>query len=125
MYGTMVTSLLYYRKFTNILTYIGFKINPYDPCVTNKIINGQQMNTCYHVDDCKLIHHRRKFNDRMVKWLRKEYERIFEDRSGKMTVSRGKVHKYLVMALDYTVCGQVHITMIDFLDEVLIDFEKV
>ena len=38
MYGTMVASLLYYRKFTKHLTDVGFKINPYDPCVANKII---------------------------------------------------------------------------------------
>ena len=43
MYGTMVASLLYYRNFTNILTDVGFKIKPYDPCIANKIIDGQQM----------------------------------------------------------------------------------
>ena len=37
---------------------------------------------------------------------------------------RGKVHKYLGMTLDYTVCGQVQITMIDLLDKFLIDFDK-
>ena len=42
-----------------------------------------------------------------------------------MTVSRGKVHKYLGMTLDYTVRGQVQITVIDFLDKVLIAFDKV
>ena len=83
------------------------------------------MTICYHVDDCKLSYRRTKVNDQMIKWLRQEHERIFEDRSGKMTVSRGKVHKYLGMTLDYTVCGQVHITMIYFLDKVLIAFDKV
>ena len=70
MYGTMVASLLYYRKFTKSLTDVGFKINPYNPCVTNKIIDGQQMNICYHVDDYNLSHRRSKFNDHMIKWLR-------------------------------------------------------
>ena len=60
----------------------------------------------------------------MIKWLRQEYEIIFEDGSGKMTVSRCKDHKYLGMTLDYTVCGQVQITMIDFLDKFLIAFEE-
>ena len=60
----------------------------------------------------------------MIKWLRQEYERILEDGSGKMEVSRDKVHKYLGMTLDYTVRGQVQITMIDFLDEFLADFYK-
>jgi hypothetical protein len=41
-----------------------------------------------------------------------------------MTVSRGKVHKYLGMTLDYTVCGQVKITMIDYIDEILTAFDK-
>ena len=41
LYGTIVASLLYYRNLTKSLTDIGFKINPYDLCVANKIINGQ------------------------------------------------------------------------------------
>ena len=41
-----------------------------------------------------------------------------------MAVSRGKVHKCLGMTLDYTVRGQVQITMIDFLDKVLKAFDK-
>ena len=70
LYGTMVASLIYYRKFTKILTDIGFKINPYDPCFANKMIYGQHMTILYHVDECKLIHHRIKFNDQMIKWIR-------------------------------------------------------
>ena len=116
LYGTMVARLLYYRKFTKSLTEVGFKINPYDPCVANKIIDGQQMTICYHVDDCKLIHRRIKVNDWMIKWLRQEYEIISKDGLGKVTVGRGKVHKYLGITLDYTVRGQFQITIIDFLD---------
>jgi hypothetical protein len=41
LYGTMVTSLLYYRKFVKSLTNIEFVINPYDPCVANKTIEGK------------------------------------------------------------------------------------
>ena len=55
----------------------------------------------------------------MIDWLRKEYESIFQDGSGKMTVSRGKVHTYLGMTLDYTTCGQVKITMLDYIEEIL------
>ena len=125
LYGTMVASLLYYCKFTNSLIDVEFKINPYDPCVANNMIYWQQMTICYHVDDCKLRHRRSKVNDWIIKWLRQEYEIIFEYGWGKMAVSRGKVHKYLCMNLDYTVRGQVQITIIDFLDEVLTDFDPV
>jgi hypothetical protein len=41
LYGTMVASLLYYRKCVKSLTDVGFIINPYDPCVANKIIEGK------------------------------------------------------------------------------------
>jgi hypothetical protein len=47
--------------------------------------------------------------DKMIKWLRQEHESIFEDGSGEMTMSRGKVHKYLGMTLDYTTKGRVEI----------------
>ena len=41
LYGTMVASLLYYRKFVKSLTKIGFVLNPYDPCVANKMIGSR------------------------------------------------------------------------------------
>jgi hypothetical protein len=41
-----------------------------------------------------------------------------------MTVSRGNIHKYLGMILDYTVRGQVKIAMFDYVDEILTAFVK-
>jgi hypothetical protein len=35
---------------------VGFEINPYDPCMANKIVDGMQMTICFHVDDYKLSH---------------------------------------------------------------------
>jgi hypothetical protein len=43
LYDTMVASLLYYRKLVKSLTDIDFVINPYDPCVANKMIEGDHM----------------------------------------------------------------------------------
>jgi hypothetical protein len=124
MYGTMVASLLYYRKFVKSLTDIDFVINPYDPCVANKMIEGDQMTICFHVHDCKLSHRKTKVMDSMIEYIRQEYESIFEDGSGAMTVSRGKIHKYLGMTLDCTVHGQVKITMFDYVDEIITAFDK-
>jgi hypothetical protein len=124
LYGTMVASLLYYCKFVKSLTDIGFELNPHDPCIANKMINGEQMTICFHIDDCKLSHRKVKVMDRMIDWLRQEYESIFEDGSGEMSVSRGKVHKYLGMDLDFTVRGRVKITMFDFLDDIRVAFKK-
>jgi hypothetical protein len=124
LYGKMVASLLYYWKFVKSLTDIDFVINPYDPCVANKMIEGDQMTICFHVDDCKLSHRKTKVMDSMIEYLKQEYESIFEEGSGVMTLSRGKIHKYLGMTLDYTVRGQVKITMFDYVDEIITDFDK-
>jgi hypothetical protein len=120
----MSVSLLYYRKLVNSLTYIDFVINPYDPCVANKIIEGKQMTIFFHLDDCTLSHRKKTVIDSMIEYLHQEYDNIFEDGSGAMTVIRGKVHKYLGMTLDYTIGGQVKITMFDYFNEILADFDK-
>jgi hypothetical protein len=70
LYGTMVASLLYYRKFIKSLTDIDFVINPYDPCVSNKMIEGDQMTVCFHVDDCKISHRTTKVMDSMIEYLK-------------------------------------------------------
>ncbi len=48
-------------------------MNPYDPCVANKIVNGKQMTVCWHIDDLKVSHtdpmEITKFGD----WLSKTY----------------------------------------------------
>jgi hypothetical protein len=124
LYGTMVASLLYYRKFVKSLTDIDFIINPYDPCVANNIIEDEQMTICFHVDDCKLSHRKKTVMDRMIGYLQQEYESIFEDGSGAMTVSRGKIHKYLGMTLDYSFPGQFKSTMLYYVDEILAAFDK-
>jgi hypothetical protein len=72
LYGTMVASLLYYQKFVNSLTDIDFVINPYDPCVANKNIEGEHMTICFHVDDFKLSHRKTKVIDSMID---RSYER--------------------------------------------------
>ena len=119
LYGTMVASLLYYKKFTKSLASEGFKMNPYDPCVWNKLIGGKQCTICFHVDDCKISHVSGKVIDNIIDWLRRDYESIFEDGSGAMAVHRGKVHKYLGMTLDFSTKRQVKISMIDYVKEVV------
>ena len=74
---------------------------------------------CFHVKDCKISHQDSKVNDKSINTLRDEYESLFEDGSGKIKVSRGKVHEYFGMTLDYSVKGQVKITMLDYINEIM------
>ena len=120
----MVASLLYYLKFVASLKQNEFKLNPYDPCTANRMVDGKQQTIVWHVDDCKISHVDPKVNDTFIEALRDEYESIFEDGSGKMTVTCGKKHTYLGMQLDYSVPGQVSVSMFGYIQEILDLFDK-
>ena len=53
-----------------------------------------------------------------------DIERLFDDGSGAMKLKRGKIHEYLGMQLDFSVAGQVKITTLDYIQEMLEDFHK-
>ena len=53
IYGIIKDVLLFYQKFVGDLMTIGFEMNPYDPCVANKTINGKQLTLVWHVNDIK------------------------------------------------------------------------
>jgi hypothetical protein len=42
-YSMMKSALLFYQNLVSELRSMGFIINPYDPCVANKIVNGNQL----------------------------------------------------------------------------------
>ena len=74
MYGLLRGVLLFYKKLVADLENAGFKLNPYNPCVTNKmIINGTQMTVCWHVDDLKVSRIDPKEVTKFGEWLSKTY----------------------------------------------------
>ena len=96
----MVEIFLCYKKFFKILLLAGLKLNPYDTCVANRMVNKKQQTNFWHVESCKLIHMDQNTNDKLIEWLKQEYEIIFEDGSGKLNVNRGKTHKHLGITMD-------------------------
>ena len=69
LYSTMVASLLYYKKFVKSLKSNGFRLNPYDPCMANKQVRGEQLTMYFHGDDCKILHLIPKVVDKTIEWL--------------------------------------------------------
>jgi hypothetical protein len=69
VYGMMKSALLFYRKLVADLKSLGYEINPYDPCVTNKTINGKQMTICWHVDDLFVGHKDPTVVTDLLRWL--------------------------------------------------------
>ena len=53
LYGTLQVALIFWQLLSKTLVEWGFKLNEYDPCVANKIINGKQCMIIWHVDDLK------------------------------------------------------------------------
>ena len=56
LYGMIESALRWYDRFSSTLTDMGFKINPYDKCTANKVINGSQCTVCWYVGDNKVSH---------------------------------------------------------------------
>ena len=85
--------LLCYKRLRSDLENMVLKINPCDPGVANKMVNGHQMTICWHVDDLKVSHK----EDNSVTALAEKLAEIY---GPKTTVSRGKVHRYLEMDVE-------------------------
>ena len=117
LYGMLVSAMLFYRKLRADLENYGFEINPYDPCVANKMVNGKQLTISWHVDDLKASHMDSKVIDEFLQWIKDTYGKI-----GEVKVTRGKIHDYLGMILDYSVPGQVSIDMCDYVKNMVESF---
>jgi len=54
--GTLQAAMLFWKDLTKTLTDLGFIVNPYDRCVTNKMIGGKQCTVLWHVENIKISH---------------------------------------------------------------------
>ena len=94
LYGVLQSSLLYYKKFRKDIESIGFKVNPYDPCLANRTVNGKKQTFTWHVDDLQSSHVDSKVNDQFLEWLKKKYAFLT---IGEVKVMCGNKHDYLAM----------------------------
>jgi len=117
LYGMLESALLYYRKFRKDIEERGYTVNPYDPCVANKIINGRQHTICWHVDDLKSSHVDKKVNDEFLCWLNEMYGKV-----GPVKATRGVRHDYLAMFMDYSKKGKVVIDMVYYVEKMVDEF---
>jgi hypothetical protein len=121
LYGMLIASLLFYKKLRKDLESIGFKVNPYDPCVANRIINGNQHTVTWHVDDLKSSHVDPKVNDKFLEWLSEMYG---DPKVAPVKAVRGKVHDYLAMKLDFTEKGKLIVNMSDYIKSMVFEFPE-
>ncbi len=102
IYGTMNAALLAYEKLAKLFWSWGFKMNPYDACLWNKMVNENQFTIVLHIDDLLLSHKNPNIVTLYIRKLQQEYGSR-ED----LTVTRGKIHEYLGMIIDFSDVGKV------------------
>jgi hypothetical protein len=105
-----------WEKLSKQLKEWGFDANPYDPCVMNKMICGKQITVAWHVDDLKISHVDVGTVDQFIEQLDETV-----GKEGSLTKSRGKIHNYLGMTLDFSVPGTLKVLMDDYIKMVLAD----
>jgi len=94
LYGMMKSTLLFYKKLVKELKEMGFDINPYNPCVANKLVNKKQMTVRWQVDDLMISHVNKGEILKFVKCIKDIY-------GDNLVENVGKVHGYLGMTFDY------------------------
>jgi len=112
----LIAALLWYRLFSSDLMAVGFEINPYDPCVLNRIRESIQHTVLFYVDDLMSSVAKAIVNDTFLKWLNTKY-----GKHGEVKATRGKRHEYLGMTIDFSTKGKVMIDMCDYIRNMLAD----
>ena len=119
LYDMLRVDLLFYKCLIRDLDDRGFVVNPYDPCVANKMIDGSQITVCWHVDDLKISHR----DEEMVTAFTVNMANIYGSNT---TISRGRLHEYLGMELDFRTCpGTPIISMIKYLQKIVDKFPEI
>src|SRR5210317_1036538 len=94
LYGCIRSAMLWWTMLSEFLIKEGFKLNPYDSCVANKMLPcGKQITICWYVDDLKISSVNKKAVMEIIKKL--------EDRFGVMRKTFGKKHSYLGMDVEF------------------------
>ena len=119
LYEMLKAALLFYKRLRFDLEEMFFVINPYDPCVANMMVNVAQITVCWHVENLKISHREEEVVSAFAIQIAETY-------GPKTTISRGRVHDYLGMQLDFGTCpGSMIISMIKYLHKILDEWTEV
>ena len=115
LYGTLQGAIQWWKNLSSFLIdELGYKANPYDSCVVNKIVNGKQCTIIWHVDDLKISHVEQDVLEELVTKLQNRY-----GKEAPLTVQRGDIHEYLGVKMDFSKKGKVIFSMDDYVERLL------
>ena len=115
VYGTLLKAILFYEKLAVQLHNWGYIMNPYDTCTFNKMVNSKQITVQFLVDDLHISCKNMDTIDRLIKDLNQKFKTNFQE----LAITKGKVHDYLGINIDYSNNEYVEFRMYNFLKDVL------
>ena len=94
LYGLLRSALIFCKKLVEDLEQYGIVLNPYNPCVENKMVGGSQMIVPWHVSDLKVFHKNTVDVIKFACYLQSIY-------GDNLTIKCGNVHDYLWIDLGF------------------------
>jgi hypothetical protein len=79
------------------------------------VINGEQITIQFHVDDLKISHKQQSVLDEVLNDLNNK----FGTKKKALSATKGKIHDYLGITINYDEPRKVKFTMIDYLEDIL------
>lgn len=113
LYGCIESSKLWYDLLSSILISDDFFKNPLDPCIFNKMVDGDQVTVVIYVDDLFLTSKNENALNDVIQLLTKRF--------GDVKVHEGMIHSYLGMTFDFSTSKFVKITMEGYIKDLLED----
>ena len=115
IYDTLLGAIIFYNKLKEVLEGLGFKVNDYDKCSFNKMVEGVQCTIQFHMDDLKLwcIHQEVLYD------IIKELNKVFGQDGLKLSVIYGAINNYLGTTMNWSNIGRVRFAMYNFLEDIL------
>lgn len=112
LYGLVESAKLWYDDIADALVSIGFERNPVEKCVFNKLNeNGIQCTVVLYVDDSAVASTDEKMIDEVRNLFKSKYKDVGE--------RGGSIIPFLGMLFDYSIDGEVSISMPKYVDDYL------
>ena len=110
LYGCVQSSKLWYNKLCEVLVNLGFVANPYDSCVFNKTVAGEQITVGFHVDDLLITCRSDAIIDDFESQLKQSFAEV--------TFARGDEHSFLSMNVKRK-DGFISVDMCGYVEKIL------
>ena len=111
LYGCIESGKLWYDLLSATLESLGYVRNAVDQCVFNKTVNGKQCTVAVYVDDLFISSAELSLITELENKLKSEFKQI--------EIHEGPLYSYLGMSWDYSVPGEVKVTMEGFIADLM------